>query len=66
MVRSFKKWFLDLTPEEKDREHFAIVEALNALNFILDMPNWLERRKVSRWEDVANSVGKEMNNARRK
>ena len=62
----FSKRFIKLVPNEKDKEHYAIVRSLNALNFVLDMPNWLERRKASRWEDVAELVRKEMENARRK
>ena len=64
--RLFSKQFIKLDPHEKDKEHLAIVEALNALNFVLDMPNWLERRKVSRWNEIANQIGKEIENARRK
>lgn len=60
------KRFTALTPTEKDREHSAIVRSLKALDFVLDMPNWLERRKMSRWEDIAEQVRKETENARRK
>jgi hypothetical protein len=60
------KRFTALAPIEKDREHSAIVRSLKALDFVLDMPNWLGKRKMSRWEDVAEQVRKETENARRK
>jgi len=60
----FSKRFMALGAVEKDKEHAAIVKSLNALNFVLDMPNWLARRSLKRWEDVTNNIEKELKNAR--
>lgn len=60
----FTKRFMNLDPQQKDKEHCAIVKSLNALNFVLDIPNWLARRKISRWDDVVNSIQKELNNGK--
>lgn len=62
----FSKRFMKLTAQEKDKEHNAIVRVLNALNFVLDVPDWLSRRSYRRWEQVENNIRKETENARRK
>jgi hypothetical protein len=49
----------------KDKEHAAIVRSLNALNFVLDMPNWLSKRSWKRWDQVEKQIGKEIKNGRR-
>ena len=48
----FKKSFLDLEPIVKDREHRAIVKVVDALEKILQLPQWLEKRKPGRWAEV--------------
>ncbi len=62
----FSKKFLALDAVTKDKEHAAIVRSLNALNFVLDMPNWLAKRSWKRWDQVEKSIGKEIKNARGK
>jgi hypothetical protein len=58
--------FAKLDPVSKDREHAAIVRSLNALNFVLNMPNWLGRRSWRHWDQVEKSIGKEVKHGRRK
>ena len=62
----FTKKFLALDAVMKDKEHAAIVRSLNALNFVLDMPNWLSKRSWKRWDQVEKQIGKEIKNARGK
>jgi hypothetical protein len=61
----FSKKFLALDAVTKDKEHAAIVRSLNALNFVLDMPNWLSKRSWKRWDQVEKQIGKEIKNGRR-
>ena len=62
----FGKRFSKLDPVEKDKEHAAIVRSLNALNFVLGMPEWLAKRSWSRWDQVEKQIRKEVENGRRK
>ena len=62
----FEKEFLKLDAVKMKQEHAAIVRSLNALNFVLDMPNWLAKRSWKRWDQVEKQIGKEVENGRRK
>jgi len=48
----FSKDFLALDPVAKDKRHAAIVEALTQLDRLLELPNWLSKKKPSRWAEV--------------
>jgi len=48
----FSTDFEKLDPVAKDKRHASIVEALRQLDRILHLPEWLARRKPSRWEAV--------------
>ena len=54
----FKKTFMNLKPIEKDMEHRKIVEINVVLNRILELPQWLEKRKPSRYLDVLDHMNK--------
>ena len=62
----FTKKFSDLDAVTKDKEHTAIVRSLNALNFVLDIPNWLSKRSYKRWDQIEKTLQKEVKNARGK
>jgi hypothetical protein len=62
----FGKKFAAMDPVTKDKEHAAIVRSLNALNFVLNMPEWLGKRSWRHWDQVEKSIGKEVKNGRRK
>lgn len=55
----FTKNFLELTPELKDKEHRVIVEVNNVLNRLLALPQWLAKRKPSRWLDIQKYIREE-------
>ena len=50
----FSKDFLKLDPVAKDKRHASIVEALRQLNRVLELPEWLSKKKPSRWTEVTN------------
>ena len=50
----FSKDFLALDPIAKDKRHATIVEALRQLDRILQLPDWLSKKKPSRWAEVTN------------
>jgi hypothetical protein len=62
----FGKKFMAMDPVTKDKEHAAIVRSLNALNFVLGMPEWLSKRTYKHWDQVEKQIRKEVENGRRK
>jgi len=52
LSKLLKKSFMGLSPEEKDREHRAIVRVNDALGLLLTLPQWLEKRKPTHWQQV--------------
>jgi len=60
----FSKAFLMLEPLAKDKRHAAIVEALQQLTRLLDLPDWLSKKKPSRWDQVVNHVVEEKKDGR--
>ncbi len=61
-ARLFDKRFVALDPEDKDREHRAIVAVIEVLDKILNLPQWLLKRKPERWNQVLNQLTKEATN----
>ena len=57
-MRLFSKKFLKLSPEEKDKEHRAIVAVNEALDHILHLPDWLTKRKPETWNQVLQHLNK--------
>jgi hypothetical protein len=57
--RLFSKQYMELDPVAKDKEHRAIVEINNVLNRLLELPEWLLKRKQSTWQDVLQQITKE-------
>jgi len=61
----FTEAFLKLDPVAKDKRHASIVEALRQLNRLLELPDWLSKKKPERWAQVVNyTVGKEKQDGR--
>ncbi len=58
-TRLFSKKFLGLTPEAKDREHYAIVRINQVLERVLILPQWLERHNPSKWNEVVEYFTRE-------
>lgn len=50
----FSRDFLELDPVAKDKRHASIVEALRQLNRVLELPEWLSKKKPSRWSEVTS------------
>ena len=50
----FTRDFTALDPIAKDKRHATIVEALRQLDRILQLPDWLSKKKPSRWAEVTN------------
>jgi hypothetical protein len=48
----FSKKFMELSPVQKDKEHAGIVRSLRALDFVKNMPQWLEKRTSKRWDKL--------------
>lgn len=55
----FSEAFLKLDPVAKDKRHASIVETLRQLTRILELPEWLSRKKPSRWAEVTSHMIKE-------
>lgn len=49
-TRLHQKDFLFKDPFEKDREHIGIVLTCQMLERILELPEWLEKTKISHWQ----------------
>jgi hypothetical protein len=67
----FSQDFLKLDALQKDKQHHAIVLANSELERMLQLPEWLSKKKVSRWNDVQahlmggkNILKGDMNNVR--
>lgn len=59
MSRLFEQSFLALNPVEKDKQHYAIVRQLQLCERLLELPQWLNRKRPSRWADVTQHMIKE-------
>jgi len=55
----FTKNFLELDSDLKDKEHRVIVEVNNVLNRLLALPEWLAKRKPSRWLEIQTYIREE-------
>ncbi len=56
----FSKAFIELDPIQKDKRHASIVETVTSLERLLRLPEWLNNKRPSRWDQVAKYViGKE-------
>ncbi len=56
----FSKKFVDLDPVLKDKRHASIVETVTCLERLLNLPDWLRKKRPSRWDQVSQYViGKE-------
>jgi len=61
-AKLFSSKFMVLSPDEKDKEHRAIVAVNEVLSRILNLPEWLLKRKPERWTQVLNNFNKEARN----
>lgn len=61
-MKLFSKKFLNLSAEEKDKEHRAIIRSLGVLDKLLHLPEWLLKRKPEYWTQVTNYLNEEDNN----
>lgn len=61
-MKLFSEKFMKLSPEDKDKEHRAIVAVNRVLDTLLHLPEWLSKRKPDRWNQVVEYLNKEANN----
>ncbi len=63
VTKLFSKQFMQLDPVQKDKEHTAIVAVNSILSRLLELPDWLNKRKPEYWQDIVTYITEEANNA---
>ena len=62
LAKLMTKAFIKLSPEDKDKEHYAIVRVNETLNRLLSLPQWLKKRRPGYWTEVAKYLTEEAEN----
>ena len=59
----FSSKFVELEPYEKDVQHRSLVQQNVILERILNLPEWLDKQRPSRW-DLSNFITREKQHGR--